>query len=237
MLIFDSTVVVRKPGGTLSPANVPPRSSANAASAPPCTWPPRLRCRWSACSSPRSLSFSALVTRMPKCSGIPGLVNAEVMARSSRSKMRGQVRCGMLLGRPRPGFLRELRLRRGEAGDRHPIGRTRHVVEPDLAAKADRRRVAAVLAANPKLQSGPGRASTFDGDADQFAHPFRIDRDERVLLEDAEPLIGADKARGIVARQAIGGLRQVVGAEAEEFRALGDLAGQQRGARQLDHRP
>ena len=35
----NSIVVVRNPGGTLSPANLPPRSSANAANAPPCTWP------------------------------------------------------------------------------------------------------------------------------------------------------------------------------------------------------
>ena len=31
------------------------------------------------------------------------------------------------------------------------------------------------------------------------------------------------------------GLRQIVGAEREEFRGLGDLAGHERRARQLDH--
>ena len=36
MFVFDSIVVVRNPGWTLSPANLPPRSSANAANAPPC---------------------------------------------------------------------------------------------------------------------------------------------------------------------------------------------------------
>jgi hypothetical protein len=35
--------VVRNPAETLSPANAPPRSSANAASAPPCKWPLLLR--------------------------------------------------------------------------------------------------------------------------------------------------------------------------------------------------
>ena len=44
IFVFDSIVVVRNPGGTLSPANLPPRSSANAANAPPCTWP--LLFRW-----------------------------------------------------------------------------------------------------------------------------------------------------------------------------------------------
>src|SRR6267154_6904636 len=38
IFVFDSIVVVRNPGRTLSPANLPPRSSANAANAPPCTW-------------------------------------------------------------------------------------------------------------------------------------------------------------------------------------------------------
>src|SRR6202049_2920256 len=57
IFVFDSIVVVRNPGGTLSPANLPPRSSANAASAPPCTWPPLLRWRSSTSSSPTSLSL------------------------------------------------------------------------------------------------------------------------------------------------------------------------------------
>jgi hypothetical protein len=42
MLLFDSIVVVRKPSGTFSLATVPPRSSANVNSAPPCTIPPLL---------------------------------------------------------------------------------------------------------------------------------------------------------------------------------------------------
>ena len=33
IFVFDSIVVVRNPGGTLSPANLPPRSSANVANA------------------------------------------------------------------------------------------------------------------------------------------------------------------------------------------------------------
>jgi len=49
IFVFDSIVVVRNPGETLSPANAPPRSSANAASAPPCTWPLLLRWRSSTC--------------------------------------------------------------------------------------------------------------------------------------------------------------------------------------------
>src|SRR5215472_3569548 len=69
-LLFDSIVVVLISAGLLSPAGVPPRSSANAIYAPPCTTPLLLRCRSSASISPTTLSFSALTTRMPKCSGM-----------------------------------------------------------------------------------------------------------------------------------------------------------------------
>ena len=48
--------------------------------------------------------------------------------------------------------------------------------------------------------------------------------------------VDAEEARGVVARDAEGRLRQIVGAEREELGRLGDFAGQQRGARQFDHR-
>jgi hypothetical protein len=41
--VFRACVPGRLTGVALSPANLPPRSSANAASAPPCTWPLLLR--------------------------------------------------------------------------------------------------------------------------------------------------------------------------------------------------
>ena len=54
--------------------------------------------------------------------------------------------------------------------------------------------------------------------------------------EDAAPLVVLEEARRIVAAEAIGGLGQIVGAEAEEGGIGRDLVGQQAGARQLDHR-
>ena len=88
----------------------------------------------------------------------------------------------------------------------------------------------------PSLMSGPRRAAALGGDAHHLADPVGVERHERVVLENAGLLIGADEARRVVARDAVGGLRQIVGAEAEELGALGDLAGEQRGARQFDHR-
>jgi len=60
MFVLDSIVVVRNPGGTLSPANVLPKSSAKTANAPPCTRPLLLRWRWWASSSPDSVNLGGL---------------------------------------------------------------------------------------------------------------------------------------------------------------------------------
>jgi hypothetical protein len=93
-----------------------------------------------------------------------------------------------------------------------------------------------MLAADAELEGRPGLAPALGGDAHQFAHPRHIQADERVLLEDAGALIGHEEAAGVVTADAVGRLRQVVGAEAEELGMLGDVVGAQGGARQLDHR-
>src|SRR5580704_1222132 len=89
----------------------------------------------------------------------------------------------VVLGRARHLVLAQLGLRGGEAGDRHAVRRARDVIEARLAAEADRGRVAAMLAANSELQFGPGLPAALDGDLDQLADTFRVDRHERVLLE------------------------------------------------------
>src|SRR3989442_4744782 len=100
------------------------------------------------------------------------------------------------ISRRRPAcFLGQLRLGGGEAGDRHPIGRARHVIEPDLAAEMDRGRVAAMLAADAELEAGPGGAAALGGDPDHLADPGRVEGHERVVREHAEPLVGAAEAR------------------------------------------
>src|SRR5205823_4097178 len=112
-----------------------------------------------------------------------------------------------------------------------------HVIEPDLMAKRNRRRIAAVLAANAELQPGPGCTPALGGDAHQFADALHIQRNERVVFEYPEPLVSPDKARGVVPRKAEDRLGQIVRTKAEELRSLGNFAREQRGARQLDHRP
>ncbi len=84
-----------------------------------------------------------------------------------------------------------------------------------------------MFAADAELEIGAGLAAAFGGDLHQLAHAFAIEADERVLLDDALALIGLQEAAGIVAAEAICGLGQIVGAEAEEGGVLGDLVGQQ----------
>ena len=75
----------------------------------------------------------------------------------------------------------------------------------------------------PSFSSGFALRPSFAATPHEHADAFRVERRERVLLDEAGLLVGADEARGVVARDAEGGLRQVVGAEGEEVGALGDL--------------
>src|ERR1700719_1257841 len=97
-----------------------------------------------------------------------------------------------------PLFTRQHGLRRGQPCDRHPIRRAGDIVEPDLLAESDRGRVAAVLAANAELQSGPGGASALNRYAHELTHPGNVEANERVVLQYPEPLIRSDKARGVI---------------------------------------
>ena len=58
---------------------------------------------------------------------------------------------------------------------------------------------------------------------------------KRIGLEDFQILVFFRELRVVVAREAHGGLRQIVGAEAEELGFFGDLVGGEGGARDLDH--
>ena len=124
---------------------------------------------------------------------------------------------------PRRG-LAECGLRSSKPRDRNAIGRAGHVIQPDLVTEGDRGRIAAMFAANADLELRPRLAAALDADLDQFADAVAIDRDERIDLQNAARNIGAEESGGVVAADAVGGLRQIVGAEGEEFRGVGDVA-------------
>src|ERR1700720_883308 len=128
--------------------------------------------------------------------------------------------------------LAERGLRRGQPRDRHAIGRARDIIQSDLVAERDRRGIAAVLAANADLETRAGLAPALNADLYQFADAVAIHRDERIDHQDSLGDVGAEESGGVIAADAVGGLRQVVGAERKELRRAGDIAGHQAGARQ-----
>src|ERR1019366_361755 len=131
--------------------------------------------------------------------------------------------------------LAECGLRRGQPRDRHAVGRAGDVIQSDLVAERDGGGIAAMLAANADLETRAGLASARNADLHQLADAVAIDRDERIDLQDSLGDIGAEESGGVVAADAVSRLRQIVGAEREELRRLGDVAGHQAGARQFDH--
>src|ERR1041385_5218576 len=106
--------------------------------------------------------------------------------------MRASVSCGRC-----PRIAGQLGLRRGEARDRHAIGRARYIVEPDFAAELNRGRVAALLAADTELDVGAGLAAALGGDLDHLADAHPVERHKRVVLENAELLIGRSEERRV----------------------------------------
>src|SRR5690606_20510629 len=83
-----------------------------------------------------------------------------------------------------PLFGPQLRLRRRQTGDRHPIRRATDVVEADSMAEIDTGGIAAVLSADAHLQVGAAAASLLHAHPDQFADALLVNGLERVLLQD-----------------------------------------------------
>ena len=129
------------------------------------------------------------------------------------------------------------RLRRSQPGDRHPEGRAADVIHINNVRKFYRIWLTKMFAAAPDLKIRPRRAPFVDGHPHQPAHAFPVDDGKGVLRQDLLlDVLDQETLLGVVAGDAEGHLGQVVGAEGEELGHLGDLAGGQRGARDLDHR-
>src|SRR5262252_1358878 len=131
---------------------------------------------------------------------------SKIMAQTGHDRVAFAQPCSAETLRRARRALAEGRLGGGEAGNRHPERRTRHIVEPDLVAECDRRRIAAVFAANAELGVAARLASTFGGDLDQLADAITIDRHERVDRKNPQARICAEEARGVIAADAEGSL-------------------------------
>src|SRR5436190_19416591 len=118
----------------------------------------------------------------------------------------------------------ERRLRGSEPRDRHPEGRAADVVQAGHVEERDRIGVAAVLAAYPELEPRVPLAADPCGQSHQPANAGLVDRLERAAVDDLLLEVSRqDPAFDVVAREAERALGQVVGAEREEVRTLGDL--------------
>src|ERR1700704_1529878 len=131
---------------------------------------------------------------------------------------------------------RERRLRRGKPCHRNPEWRTGNVIESGLMTKTYGIWIAAMLAADAELNLRPRLAPALDGDFHKLAHAISVDADEGIAVDQSTREIFAQEASRIVAGHAKRRLRQIVGAEGEEFRRFCYLFCHEGGTRQLDHR-
>src|SRR5262249_15413584 len=130
------------------------------------------------------------------------------------------------------------RLRSRQPGHRNSIRAARHVVQAEVVASGYRVGVARVLAADADFEVWPSCSTLLDRNIHQAAYPGPVDRLERVDFEDSlVDVADYELSLSVVTREAESGLGQVVGAEGEELGVYGDLAGDQRSPRHLDHRP
>ena len=122
----------------------------------------------------------------------------------------------------------------GQPGNGDAIGRATDIVEADHVEELDAVGVATVLTADAHFQGGVGFPAVHYRHADELADAVAVDRLEGVDGKNLDFPICAwfikaidvfeqELALGIVAADAKGCLRQVVGAEAEELGYLGNL--------------
>src|SRR5262245_46072024 len=128
------------------------------------------------------------------------------------------------------------RLRRGQPGSRYEVGGAGDVVHADLVTELDRRRLAAVLPADPDLEVGTPATAAVDPERDQLAHALLIEDRERVRRHKPHVEVLRQELRDVVPAVAERELGEVVRPEREELGVVGDLLGDEGRPRDLDHR-
>ena len=100
----------------------------------------------------------------------------------------------------------------------------------------DRSRVASVFAADAAVEFRADALAEPDRHFHELADTQLVELRERVVLEDLLVVVGRQELARVVARETVRHLSEVVRAEAEELRLLGDRVGREGRARDLDHR-
>ena len=93
-----------------------------------------------------------------------------------------------------------------------------------------------MLAANAELEIRLARTTSAHAHLDQLSDPGLINRAERIGRQNAAIEVRRQERTGIVSTQRHRRLREIVGPEAEELGVFGDIVGDQRRSRHLDHR-
>ena len=126
-------------------------------------------------------------------------------------------------------------LRRSESCDRNAERRAGNIVQTNLVAELNGRRIAAVLAADTDVERRIDRLAELDGHFHQLADANLVELCERIVLKDLNVIICGEELAGVVTGEAESHLGEVVCAEAEEVGFLGDIVSCESRSRNLDH--
>ena len=130
--------------------------------------------------------------------------------------------CGFGIDRFYAGIV-DIRLGCRKARDGHAERRAGNVRKTRVVAEFDGGRVAAVFAADAQLDIGSGRLAAFDGYLHQLAYADLVQTGEGIGFKYLLLVVVAEELARVVTAEAERHLGEVVGAEGEEFRFLGDL--------------
>ena len=130
----------------------------------------------------------------------------------------------------------DCRLGRRKSRDGYAERRAAHVGQAGLIAEIDGGRIASLLSADADLEVGTRGTALFDGHLDEQPDAVPVDGLERIGGKKLLVEVFVHESPYIVAAEAECHLREVVGAEGEEFARIRHPVGEQRGAGDFDHR-
>ena len=217
------------PAGGFAAGDLADRSRAS--------WPPGRACEAAAVLRPAVLRLAVLRTGAALAWPPAAARRRPCVAGARVEALRAGARVEALRAGARRRFVGQRHLGGRQPGDGDPEGRAAHVVAARVGEDGDGLGIAPVLPAHADLERGPCRPAPAHAEPHELPHAVGVDDLEGIVLEEALLQVGRHHpALDVVAAEAEGHLREVVGPEGEEVGHLGDLAGAQRGARCLDHR-